>query len=86
MNTIKSKIYYYIINGGDGSAIPRFFSSKEKRDRYMKFEENTDCPFTEADGETDIELDMNGNIIPDARPYSGWDDIHYDDPENKEDE
>lgn len=53
MTSLPPKFYMLIVSGGDGSASPKFFSTKEKMEKYQ--EEDTE-PFCESDFViTDIE-------------------------------
>lgn len=76
---MKVTLYYYTVSGGDGSAFPQFFSTKEKRDRYMELTERGYSEFfCEADGEITINVDEDGKITP-ATKYTNLDVKHRDD-------
>jgi hypothetical protein len=70
---IKITLYYYTCSGGDGSAYPRFFTTKEKRDAYMDAEENSKYfeGFCDADGEVTVIVNPDGTVTDPTRgPYS----------------
>lgn len=58
-------LFYYTVSGGDGSAYPRFFTTKEARDAYMEAEEESDYfeGFCEADGQIDFAIEADGTIV-----------------------
>lgn len=70
---MKIVLYYYVVSGGDGSAYPVFFTTKEKRDAYIKAEEEVfDEGFCEADGEVNVTVNIDGSFS-----INNGDPIHY---------
>lgn len=60
---IKFKLYYYVQSGGDGSYLPKFFTSEEKRDKYESDEAEFGSPETcESTGFIELVVDENGNV------------------------
>jgi len=62
-------LFYYVVNNGDGSASPKFFTTKEARDVYMKAEEDWGEAFCESDGQLDFAIEDDGSFA-DARKYT----------------
>lgn len=61
---MKIKLFYYVCSGGDGSAFPRFFSTKEKRDAWAAIEEEREDSdaFCDADGEITLDISETGAV------------------------
>lgn len=60
--TLKVKFWYYVQNGGDGSAHSRFFDSLEAAERYAKFDEEYGDGFTEAISSQTLEFTLDGQL------------------------
>jgi len=76
---MKITLYYYVQSGGDGSAYPLFFTTKEKRDTYMRAEENSKYfeGFCEADGDVTVIVNPDGTVTDrDAGLYGRIDRVH----------
>jgi len=66
MNTVKIKLFWYIISHGDGSASPVFFSTQEAMDAYREVEESSGRfeGFCESDGYDTFEINMEtGELV-----------------------
>ena len=59
---MKTRIWIYIKNLGDGSASIRFFSSKEEAEKYA---ENDDERFCDDINEYILDFDSNGELLDD---------------------
>lgn len=72
-------LYYYTMNGGDGSAYPIFFTTAEKRDKYIEDYENCSYfeGFCESDGEFTFSVE-NGKIVCEQKDWQDEEDRDLD--------
>lgn len=62
---MKVRIWCYIENQGDGSAVPRFFNSKQKAEAFAKNDNERYCEDIQY---RDLEFDTQGKLLnPDAK-------------------
>lgn len=62
---MKVKFWSYTVNGGDGSAYPKFFRTERKAEDYAQQQEDDGYAdrFTEDIDCHELEFDQDGNLI-----------------------
>jgi len=65
---MKVDLYYYVVNNGDGSASPRFFTTAAKRDAYRDAEERSEYfeGFCESTGHIEFTVKKDGKLVSDC--------------------
>ncbi len=74
---MKIRLYYCIIDSGDGSAYPAFFTKEEYANSREEWEHDNNPGFNDSVGSLDIEISEDGTYTISKEPIGFTED--YDD-------